>query len=121
MNANEIGTKLVEMFTQNEFEAIYRDLYSPNIVSIEASGETANGMEAIHAKNQWWESSFETHSTKAEGPFPHGDASFGVIFHMDVTDKKANHRIQMHELAIYDVEDGRIVRERFFYQTGENN
>lgn len=119
MNANEIGTKLVELFKENQHEAIYRDLYSPNIVSTEASGETYSGMEAIQGKNEWWEANFETHSAQAEGPFPHGDGAFGVIFNMDVTDKNANQRFEMRELAIYDVEDGRIVRERFFYRSGE--
>lgn len=117
MKAAEIGKKLVELIRAEDYGTIYGTLYSPNVQSVEASGESYDGMAAIEKKNAWWEENFETHSTSVEGPFPHGDGTFGLIFEMDVTEKAKNFRFQMKELAIYDVEDGKVVRERFFYST----
>lgn len=117
MKAQELGQTLVNLIKAEDYGTIYGKHYSPEILSVEASGEEYKGMDAIQAKNAWWEENFELHSSSVEGPFPHGDNSFGLIFDMDVTEKANNQRFSMRELAIYDVEDGRIVRERFFYQS----
>jgi hypothetical protein len=114
MTAHEVGTKLVELIGKNDFETIYSTLYSPAIQSIEADGKTADGMEGVNAKNAMWAETMEMHDWKVEGPFPHGD-SFGLLMEMDVTEKASGNRFPIRELAIYDVEDGKIVRERFFY------
>jgi hypothetical protein len=57
----------------------------------------------------------EVHSTKATGPFLHGEDRIGVIFEMDITDKASGNRMQMQELAIYTAKDGKITREEFYY------
>ena len=38
-----------------------------------------------------------------------------VIFDMDVTAKQTGQRMQMREIGLYTVRDGKIVEERFFY------
>lgn len=114
MTANEVGQQLVEHFNKGEFGPIYQNLYCKDILSVEADGKEYKGMDAINAKNEWWESSFETHSTSAKGPFPHGD-QFAVIFNMDITERASGNRFTMEEVAVYRVQDDRIVEERFFY------
>ena len=54
------------------------------------------------------------HSTVAEGPFLNGN-QFGVRFTMDITVKETGVRSQSSELALYTVQNGKIVEERFFY------
>lgn len=115
-SAKEVGQSLVEKFNSGQFEAIYAELYSPDVESIEADGQTAQGMAGIQAKNEWWEKEFEVHSTKATGPFPHQDSLFCVIFEMDITHRASGQRSQSQEVAVYTVKDGRIVREQFCYQ-----
>jgi len=117
MTAYEVGKKLVELARNNDYATIYADLYSPEIVSIEADGKEFVGMEAIAEKNAMWEATMEVHSTESSDAFPHAD-SFAVIWKMDVTQKESGHRFVMEEVAVYDVQDGRIVRERFFYSMG---
>lgn len=120
MNAQEVGTKLIELFNKGDFATIYGELYSPEIESIEASGDdrVAKGMEAINAKNEWWENTFEVHSANMEGPYSHGDDEFAVKTTMDVTDKAGGHRFEMQEIGVYRVEGGRVVQEKFYYTMG---
>lgn len=116
MSAQETGSKLVELFNKSDFETIYGTLYSPEIESIESDGQIAKGFEGIQKKNEWWESTMEVHSGEAVGPFVHGDG-FAVIFRMDVTEKATGNRFQMEEIGVYDLADGKVVRERFFYNS----
>lgn len=115
MSALEVGNKLVGLFNEGKFDEIYENLYSPEIVSVEADGMEAKGFEGLQGKNQWWEENFETHSMKAEGPFPHGEGMFGVIYEMDTTHKPSGQRSQSRELGIYQVKDGKVCEERFCY------
>jgi ketosteroid isomerase-like protein len=42
---------------------------------------------------------------------------FVVHFGMDVTTKETGQRVQMNEIGLYTVRDGKIAEERFFYPT----
>lgn len=91
----------------------------PDIVSLEAmDGPMAEvrGAEAVRAKGEWWYANHEIHSATSEGPWPHGD-QFIMRFTIDVTPKATGQRIQMEEYGLYNVRDGKIIEERFFYRT----
>lgn len=105
---------MVDLFNQGKHEEIYQEIYSPEIVSVEADGKEAVGMDGIAKKGEWWEENFETHSANAIGPYPHGD-KFIVRFNMDITHKLSGQRSQMDECGLYTTVDGKIVREEFFY------
>jgi ketosteroid isomerase-like protein len=119
MTTLEVGTRLVELCRQGKNEVAMKELYSPDIVSVEAgappgmSAET-RGIEGVIGKGVWWAENHEVHSAKVEGPFPHGDR-FIVRFTYDITIKQANRRVTMDEAALFTVQDGKIVREEFFY------
>jgi ketosteroid isomerase-like protein len=90
---------------------------APTIVSIEAmDGPMARleGADAVKAKSDWWYANHEVHAASAEGPYVNGD-QFAVKFHLDVTAKESGARMQMTEVGLYTVRDGKIVEERFFY------
>ena len=94
-------------------------LYSPDIVSVESMGNEQmpreqKGIDAIRAKNQWWSDNNTVHSAESEGPFV-GDGKFAVHYKYDVTFKPTGKREIMEEMALYTVNDGKIVREEFFY------
>jgi ketosteroid isomerase-like protein len=94
-------------------------LYAPNIVSVEPVGSEQmpaemRGIDAIRGKNEWWFQNNEVHSAKAIGPFV-GDDQFAVRYDFDVTSRPSGQRMQMSEMALYTVKDGKIVREQFFY------
>ena len=99
-------------------EAIEK-FYSPNIVSIESVGSEElpaelRGIDAIRGKNEWWFQNYDVHSAKATGPFI-GDDQFAVKFDYDTTFKPTGEQVQMTEMALYTVADGKIVHEHFFY------
>jgi ketosteroid isomerase-like protein len=122
MDSRQIGEKLVELCRQGKNLDAVNTLYSPDIVSVEAQGDEQmpaemRGLDAIRGKNEWWISSHEVHSANAEGPFVNQDR-FSVLFDFDVTAKSgpmSGQRMQMKEVAVYTVGDGKIVREDFFY------
>ena len=116
-----VAETLVKYCQNGETHKGLNELYANNAVSVEAfpmpgadSAETA-GLDGIRGKHDWWYGAHEVHSSSAEGPYLHGPDRFGIIFEMDVTNKETKERIQMKELGLYTVKDGKIVREEFFY------
>jgi len=94
-------------------------LYSPEVVSIEPVGDETmpaemKGIDAIRGKNEWWYDTHEVHSVEVNGPFVN-EHQFAAQYTWDATIKKTGQRFQMEEMALYTVKDGKIVRERFFY------
>jgi ketosteroid isomerase-like protein len=94
-------------------------LYSPDIVSIEPVGSEEmpaemRGRDAVRQKNEWWFDTHDVHSADVAGPFV-GEDQFAVRYDFDVTDRSSGQRMQMSEMALYTVKDGKIVREQFFY------
>ena len=120
MKTDEVANNLVNWFNNNDEARCYEELYSPNIVSIEPTKEmaVANGMEEVAKKGEWWEENFEVHSTKASGPIV-ADNWFSVRFDMDTTHKPSGQRSQTAEIGVFQVQDGKIVKEQFFYDTPE--
>lgn len=119
MTTQEVANKLVSLCSAGKFDDAVKELYAPEIVSVEAmappgqSRET-KGLDAVNGKNEWWIANHEVHSSKVEGPLVAGD-HFAVTFKMDITFKPESKRIQMEEIALYTVSNGKIVREEFFY------
>ena len=116
MTTLEVAEKLVEYCRNQQEERAYQELYSPDIVSIEMAEpmKEVRGFEGLQKKGQWWEENFEVHGSKVSDPLV-ADNHFTVRFWMDTTHKPSGQRSQMNELAVYQVRDGKICREQFFY------
>ena len=118
MNTQEIAQKLcAHCHNHTEMQAL-EELYADNAVSVEAmapegQSPVSEGRDAIKAKHDWWGSNFEVHDFSLEGPFVNGD-KFSVVFHIDATDKSSGNRWNSKEVALYEVENGKIARESFF-------
>ena len=121
MNTTEIAKRLVELCKQGKNNEALDTLFAEDMVSVEAvampgAPQEAKGLAAVKAKGEWWISNQEMHSASVTGPWPHGDR-FVVGFQYDVTNKPSGKRMQMDEVALYTVRNGKIVREEFFYDT----
>jgi len=118
METDEIASKLVAWCNEGDYEKPYQQLYSDKIVSIEndgkAEGAYVEGFEGIKKKGEWWQENFEVHSSKASDPVV-ADNWFSVKFTMDTTHKLSGQRSTSSEIAVYEVQDGKIVKEQFFY------
>jgi len=120
MDTNEIAAKLVEHCKNGTEAEGLKTLYAPDAQSIEPMAPegmdpVSSGVEAIQGKHDWWNGAFEVHDVKMEGPFVNAD-KFTVIFEMDCTEKSSGNRWQAKEIALYEVEGGKISRETFMMQ-----
>ncbi len=119
--ALEIGTALVNFCREGKNGQAIETLYSVDIKSIEAGSmggrpRETEGREGVLAKSKWWSENHTIHSATIDGPFPFDD-KFAAVFKYDVTQKASAKRFNMEEVAFFYVQNGKIVREEFFYRT----
>ncbi len=113
MTTQDIANSVVKLCSAGKFrEAL--ELYSPDIVSVEAGAppgqsRESKGIAAVREKTDWWEKNHEVHSGKVEGPLVAG-SHFAVKYQFDVTFKPEKRRFTLEEIGIYKVADGKIVR-----------
>ena len=117
MNTQEIVERLCEHISNHTEQQGLEELYAPDAVSVEpmsppGMNPVSTGVDAIKGKHDWWDSAMEVHDFSMEGPFINGD-QFSMIFSMDCTDKSNGQRWQGKEVGLYEVNDGKIVRETF--------
>ena len=117
--AATVGQELVDLCRQGRNGDAIERLYSKDIVSVEPMGNAAmpaemNGIDAIRKKHEWWTENMEVHSAEVRGPFASGD-DFAVYYNLETTFKPTGKRSTMKEMALYTVQQGKIVREEFFY------
>jgi ketosteroid isomerase-like protein len=118
MTTKEIAKRLKKLCDKGDFEGAHRELYARDAVSIEpeAAGgfeKETHGLDAIIEKGKKWNDMVsEVHGIDISEPMVAGN-TFAVTMRMDTTmkDKK---RMDMTELCVYHVKDGKIVSEQFF-------
>ena len=117
MTTAELAKAFTDMLKAGHHEEAAATFNAPDIVSLEAmEGPMARvqGTAAVKAKSDWWYGAHEIHSATAEGPSVNGD-QFSVVFNMDVTAKETGQRMQMQEVGLYTVKNGKISEEKFMY------
>ena len=117
MNTQEVANRLVELCRQGKNEDAINELYADNIISREPAGtpmEHTEGKEAVLGKTQYWHNTVEEiHSGEISAPIVSGNF-FSCTMDMDVTYKEHG-RMAMNEVCVFEVKDGQIVSEQFFY------
>ena len=122
MKTMDIARKLVELCSQGKNGEALDTLFAEDAVSVEAvdppgGQREAKGLVAVKAKGEWWVANHEIHSAAVTGPWPHDDR-FVVGFQYDVTHRPSGTRMKLNEVGLYNVKNGKIVREEFFYHMG---
>ncbi len=119
MTTEEVAQKLVNLCRNQQHEKAINELYSDDIISIEPPGHTLEkliGKEAVIGKSQhFYESVDEIHSQEISDPVIAGDY-FSCSMKTDVTFGMNVGRMQLEEICLYQVKDGKIVKEQFFYE-----
>ena len=118
MTTKEIANRMSELFKENKWTEIQDELFSQDAKSIEpahAQGmQTVEGLDAIKKKGEMFNAMVEEmHSGWVGEPIVGGNY-IAVSMGMDVT-MKGSGRMNMDEICLYEVKDGKIVREEFFY------
>ena len=117
MNTQEVAKKVVELTRKQAWKEAINTLYDNDIVSVEArtmdgSSPETRGIEGVRGKTEWFEQNMQVHSFKAGEPYVAHDR-FVVQYDADVTDKNSKKRMQLSEVGVYTVKNGKIVREEF--------
>jgi hypothetical protein len=117
MTTEEVAKKVVELTRKQAWHEALNTLYAKDIVSVEArsmGGESpeTRGIEGVRGKVDWWVNEMEVHGCEVGGPFVAHDR-FVVQYDLDVSNKKTKERMQLSEVGVYTVKDGKIVREEF--------
>jgi hypothetical protein len=112
----ELGRQFVALFNQGLAEKIEREMYSPDIVSVEGHGVGMawHGKKMVEAKAKEWMADNIIHGMRAEGPYA-GSSGFAIKLEMDVETRSKNTRSVHKEVGVYTVQNGKIVREEFMY------
>lgn len=117
MTTQEVANRLVELSRQGQSAQAYKELFHPNAVAIEPEGapnQHTEGLEALLAKDKQFGEGLEAmHDSKVSDPIVAGNY-FSVSMYLDATFKEHG-RMKMDEICLYEVKDGKIVKEQFFY------
>jgi len=118
MTTKEIANRMAELFKENKWMEVQEELFAENAVSIEpphSQGlQSAQGLAAIKKKGEDFNNMVEEmHGGYVGDPIVAGNY-IAVAMGMDVTMKGAG-RMKMEEIALYEVKDGKVVKEQFFY------
>jgi hypothetical protein len=117
MKTEEIAKRLVALCREQKWEAAQKELYAADAISIEpyetpAFAKETKGLPAIIEKGHKFNAMVEKmHSLTVSEPVVAAN-SLAFVMSMDVT-MKGQGRMQMSELCVYDVKDGKIVSEQF--------
>ena len=121
MTTQDVANRYMELEKQGKWMEIQDELYSDDVVCIEPEHAAAMGMQtvtkgidAVKAKGRAWNESIEEmHGGYCSEPVIGGNF-FSVAMGMDCTMKGAG-RMKMDEIAVFEVKEGKIVVEQFFY------
>jgi len=124
MNTQQVANRLVELCREGKGQQAQDELYSKDAVSVEMEGmeasgmpTVAKGMDAIREKGRTFNEGIEAvHGGTVGDPIVMGNW-FAITMTMDAT-FKGRGRMNMEEICVYQVKDGKIVREQFFYDVG---
>jgi ketosteroid isomerase-like protein len=122
MNAQQVASRLVQLCREGKNVEAINELYDDNIVSIEPegspmAGKTVGKQAVLESTNRWFDSVEKLHSVAISNPLV-TDEFFACTMKVDATYKQHGRNV-MNELCVFEVRDGRIVSDQFFYRTGQ--
>ena len=118
MTTQDVANRMNELFKTNNWNQVQEELFADDCESIEpahAQGlQTVKGRDAIRKKGEDFQATIEEmHGGWCSEPLVGGNyISFAMG--MDVT-MKGMGRMKMEEICVYEVKDGKIMKEQFFY------
>ena len=124
MTTQEVASRLVELCRQGKHQQAVGELYSPDIVSVEAEGapnRIVKGLAAIAAKGAEFEGKIEKMNSSTVSDPIVAENFFSCNMLTNVQLKGMPVAIDMDEICVYNVRDGKIVREEFFYTQPPQN
>jgi hypothetical protein len=117
MTTQQVANRLVELCRNGQILQAQEELYGDDIVCIEAPSSqmgTTKGKQAVLEKGKMFASMIEErHGGSFSDPLVSG-RHFSVAMTLDSTMKGRGRQV-LEEICTYEVKDGKIVQEQFFY------
>ena len=118
MTTHEIASKLVAYVRKGQIFEAQTELYADDIVCIEPEGgmmqHITKGKAAVGEKGKQFAAMIEErHGSTCSDPVV-GGKYFSIAMSIDATMKGMGRQV-LDEVCVYEVKDGKIVHEQFFY------
>jgi ketosteroid isomerase-like protein len=117
MTTQEIANRLSTLFKENKWVEAQEELFSDDAESVEPPGaamQTVKGREGLKKKADDFNNMIEeVHGGYSGEPIVAGN-HIAIAMGMDATMKEKG-RMKLDEICVYEVRNGKIVKEQFFY------
>ena len=118
LTIKEVAARFNELAKQEKWFEIQDELFADNVKSIDPPGSPyfgyAEGKAAVRKKGEDFVKKIEAaHKRQTTEPIISGN-HFAVGREVDIT-VQGYGRIQINEIMLYEVKDGEIISEQFFY------
>ena len=118
MTTQEIATRFQELAKQEKWFEIQDELFSDNVRSVEPANspyfKNAEGKASVRKKGEDWVNRVkEVHKLSTSQPVVAGN-HFAVARETDITVEGIG-RVHINEIILYEVVNGQIILEQFFY------
>ena len=118
MTTQEVATRFNELAQQEKWFEIQDELFADNVRSVDPPNSPyfkfAEGKSPVRKKGEDWVKRIEAvHRTHTTEPVVAGN-HFAVGRQVDIT-VQGSGRIKMDEIMLYEVKNGQILSEQFFY------
>lgn len=118
MTTQEIANRLVELCRANQEQQAIEELYAENYVSLEPKGasmESTTGRAEHQEKGKNFEAMIANMNAVTWTDPIVAENFFTVGLYMNVDMTNGARDVNMDEICVYQVQDGKIVQEQFFY------
>jgi len=117
MTTKEVADKFIAMLKEGKYVEARAEFFTDETESIEPAGadmQYVKGLAAIEEKGRMFQENVEEmHSGFVGEPIVAGKY-FSVAMGMDVTMKQFG-RMNLEEICMYEVKEGKIIKEAFFF------
>ncbi len=118
MTTQQIANKLADYCKKGKWAKAQKELYADNVWSEEPAGlypRVAKGMKQVTAKGEAWAKNAKVYKMEVSKPLVAGN---WITMKMTIDSQwKGMPRTKESELCLYQVKNGKIVSEQFFYDT----
>lgn len=118
MTTQEVADRLVDLCRKGSFEQAQKELYSDNVVVLEAEGapdRITEGINAVHEKGEKFNEMVEAvHKNEISDPVVGGNY-FSFAMNSVMVFKGNPTPVDMNEICVFLVTDGKVSRAEFFY------
>ena len=117
MTTQQVADRFYQLSQEGKFDVIQDELFDEHVKSIEpehSGWQSVEGFDKVKEKSVQWQGMVEEmHGGYTNAPQVAGDF-FSCVMGMDVT-MKGQGRMKLDEIAVYQVKEGKIVLEQFFF------